>query len=103
MSRLYPDVDEYHLYYAQSLYKSGQYEPAAAACLLVNSNEFSQQKLKLQAAIRFQLQDISGCRMLIDKSDPSDPDTFINKGVLLFKVRKTTFFKKYRRVNSMRL
>jgi tetratricopeptide repeat protein 30 len=39
---LVPDVDEYRLYYAQSLYKSGQYESAQKACSSCENQEFQE-------------------------------------------------------------
>lgn len=39
---LVPDVDQYRLYYAQSLYKSGQYESAQNACSSCENPEFQE-------------------------------------------------------------
>ena len=40
--RAYPEIDEYRLYYAQSLHKSGQYQAALKACQTIENAEFSQ-------------------------------------------------------------
>lgn len=43
------------------------------------------QVLKLQAAIKFESNDISGCKILIDQCRADDTDTLVNHACLLFK------------------
>ena len=57
--RFYPEVDEYKLYLAQSLYKAGAYADATKATTRVESQEYSQRLLMLQAAIRYEEDDVS--------------------------------------------
>jgi tetratricopeptide repeat protein 30 len=45
----------------------------------------------LQAAIRYQLNDVNGCRALVELGRADDLDTLINQGCLLFKVDYTNF------------
>jgi len=40
--RYYPEIDNYKLYYAQSLQKSGQYQAALKACLNIENPELNQ-------------------------------------------------------------
>ncbi|KAJ3278898.1 Tetratricopeptide repeat protein 30A, partial [Borealophlyctis nickersoniae] len=115
--RHFPEADEYRLYYAQSLYKAGQYVPAQKACQTIENPEMGdkvhhgsfsvhgsvrcislinglsvvgifEQILKLQAAIKYETEDISGCKLLIDQSRSDDPDTMVNQACLLFKEMK---------------
>lgn len=52
--KLFPDVDEYQMYYAQALFKSGQYQPAMQAALSVESPEQQHRMLMLQCAIKYE-------------------------------------------------
>ncbi|KAI8900460.1 hypothetical protein BC833DRAFT_581763 [Globomyces pollinis-pini] len=83
--KLLPDVIEYRLYLAQSLFKSGQYALAQKACSSVDSPEYSQQVMKLEAAIRYESEDYTGCKMIIDQAPPDSPDTMANQACLLLK------------------
>ncbi|KAJ3111684.1 Tetratricopeptide repeat protein 30A [Phlyctochytrium bullatum] len=86
--RSFPEVDDYRLYYAQSLYKSGQYQAAQKACLTIESPEYAQKLIKLQAAIKYEMDDLPGCKSLIDQCSPDDPDSLVNQACLLFKEGK---------------
>ena len=39
--RLFPEIEEYRVLYAQSLYKAGLYDQAAKACLQVESPQYA--------------------------------------------------------------
>ncbi|KAJ3209193.1 Tetratricopeptide repeat protein 30A [Dinochytrium kinnereticum] len=86
--RAFPEVDDYRLYYAQSLHKSGQYQAAQKACSTVDSPEYSQKLIKLQAAIKYEMDDLSGCKLLIDQCQLDDQDTIVNQACLLYKEGK---------------
>jgi len=42
--------------------------------------------LKLQASIKYESNDLVGCKALVDDCAADDPDTMINQACLLFKV-----------------
>ena len=86
LARHYPENDHYKLYYAQSLQKSGQYQAALKACLNIENPELSQKVLKLQASIKYESNDLVGCKALIDDCPADDPDTMVNQACFLFKV-----------------
>jgi tetratricopeptide repeat protein 30 len=44
------------------------------------------QVLKLQAAIKFDTQDLAGCKMLIDQLNQDDAETLVNQACFAFKV-----------------
>lgn len=68
LSKFYPEIKEYRFYYAQSLYKSNQPSAAQKVChSLAEEKDFHSRVLKLEAAIKFDSQDIAGCKILIDK------------------------------------
>jgi tetratricopeptide repeat protein 30 len=70
---------------AQSLYKSGQYADAQKACSAVDHPDFASRITKLEAAIRYELEDFAGCRVLVEQGPRDDPDTISNQACLLFK------------------
>ncbi|KAJ3082320.1 Tetratricopeptide repeat protein 30A, partial [Quaeritorhiza haematococci] len=86
--RHFPEVDDYRLHYAQSLHKSGQYQAAQKACLTIENPELARKVLKLQAAIKYEMDDLAGCKLLIEQAPADDTDSIINQGCLLFKEDK---------------
>jgi tetratricopeptide repeat protein 30 len=97
LSKFYPDIKEYRFYYAQSLYKSNQSAAAQKVChSLAEEKEFQSRVLKLEAAIKFDAQDIAGSKILIDRlrkgvfliliSD--DAETMTNQACFLYKEGK---------------
>ncbi|KAJ3183113.1 Tetratricopeptide repeat protein 30A [Geranomyces variabilis] len=88
LTRFYPEVEAYRVYYAQSLYKGGLYDDAQKACAMIDNAETSAKVSKLQAAIKYGMDDLSGCKLLIDQLPPNEPDTIINRACLLFKEGK---------------
>lgn len=61
LSNLYPDQDQYKLYYAESLYKCGLNAEAMRISSQIESANYATQILKLQAAIKYAEDDIKGC------------------------------------------
>lgn len=61
-----------------------RYTMSGKITIMVN---FSFKMLMLQASIKFELNDVEGCRTLIDRGSDSDVSTLINRGCLLLKVR----------------
>ncbi|KAJ1560162.1 Tetratricopeptide repeat protein 30A [Cladochytrium tenue] len=83
--RAYPQVDDYRLYYAQCLFKSGQYQTAEKTCQTIEAPEYAQKVVKLQTAIKYETEDIASCRMLIEQLPQDDVDTIVNQACLLYK------------------
>ncbi|KAI9142506.1 hypothetical protein BKA69DRAFT_1066724 [Paraphysoderma sedebokerense] len=81
-----PDVEHYHLYYAQCLYKAGQHQPAQKACLAIDNSQSKQKFLKIQAAIYYEINEINACRATIEQCNLDDPDTIVNLACLHYKV-----------------
>ena len=52
LSLLYPDEEEYKVYYGQSLYNATLYEEAMKVTVTVEAPEYQGSMQKLQAAIR---------------------------------------------------
>jgi tetratricopeptide repeat protein 30 len=83
-----PDVEEYKLYYAQCLYKAGIYEEAQKACQRVDDEALHERVLKLQAGVRYEEDDLHGCRTLVDQMLADDPDVVVANGCIAYKEGK---------------
>lgn len=80
-----PEVDSYKLYYAQCLYKAGLYPEATKACMRVDSEQYAQRLLHLQACIKYEEDDLPGSRTLLDQCVADDPDTLVAQACITYK------------------
>ncbi|XP_069762887.1 intraflagellar transport protein 70A isoform X2 [Narcine bancroftii] len=85
--QIHPEVDEYKLYHAQSLYKACMYTEAMKATFLIDNPVYQTKVLKLQAAIKYGEEVLAGAKSLVEQQPADDPDTEINLGCLLYKER----------------
>jgi len=83
--KFHPEVDSYKLYYAQCLHKAGLYPEATKACLRVDSEQYARRLTALQAAIKYEEDDLPAARALLDQCVADDPDTIINKACIAYK------------------
>ncbi len=84
--QFYPDVEQYHINYAQALYQSSLYEEAMKVTFKIEEKSgFNSQILKLQAAIKYGEDDIVAAKSLVDRMPADDPDKEVNLGCLLYK------------------
>lgn len=58
---MYPDQDQYKLYFAQSLYKCGLNSEAMKICSQIETPSLQFKVIKLQSAIKYAEEDINGC------------------------------------------
>jgi tetratricopeptide repeat protein 30 len=58
--KFHPGVDEYQIYYSQALYKAGLYPEATKAAIRVEDVAYHQRLIMLQAAIKYEQDDLSG-------------------------------------------
>ncbi|KAK2177132.1 hypothetical protein NP493_618g01012 [Ridgeia piscesae] len=82
---LQPEVDEYKMYYAQSLYKACLYDEAMKVSCQIENPSSQSKVIKLQAAIKYGEEDLAGAQSLVEQCSSDDPDTEVNHGCLLFK------------------
>ncbi|KAG8442836.1 hypothetical protein GDO86_011592 [Hymenochirus boettgeri] len=80
-----PEVEEYKLYYAQSLYKACMFSEAMKATFSLDNQAYQSKILKLQASIKYGEDDLSGAKSLVEQMPTEDPDSEINMGCLLYK------------------
>ncbi|XP_040209040.1 tetratricopeptide repeat protein 30A isoform X1 [Rana temporaria] len=85
LMQINPEVDEYKLYYAQSLYKACMYPEAMKATFLLDNPAYQSKVLKLQACIKYGEEELSAAKSLVEQMPSEDPDSEINLGCLLYK------------------
>jgi len=83
--KIVPGVEEYQLYWAQSLHKAGRYPEALKACSTVEGPQYQERVSKLVASIKFELEEYQACKQHIDKMTFEDPDITILRGCILYK------------------
>jgi len=83
---LFPDNEDYKLYYAQSLFKAGEFVEASKAAVKVEGHQKA--VTTLLVANSYEQDDLVGCRRQLSKCSPDDPDTLVNSGCVLFKEGK---------------
>ncbi|XP_037332946.2 intraflagellar transport protein 70A isoform X2 [Pungitius pungitius] len=84
LTQLHPEVEEYKVYYAQALYKSGAYPEATKASFVLDNPGSHMKMLKLQACIKYCEEDYSAAKSLLEQLPQEDPDYVYNMGCLLF-------------------
>eukprot|EP01035_Chromulina_nebulosa_P019358 gene19358-25224_t len=83
-----PDNDEYKIYYAQSLYKAGMYADATRAAIRIDSEQYQQKILMLQAMIKYDQDELGPCKSLLDQSISDDPDVLVHYANVSYKEGK---------------
>jgi tetratricopeptide repeat protein 30 len=83
--RICPNIEEYQVYYAQSLYKAGQYDEAQRECSQIESEALQQRVTKLQASIAYERGEMNNTTACLDKHYGQDPDVTVLRGCVLFK------------------
>ena len=85
LTRVCPHVQEYRIYHAQSLFKSGQLAEALRVILRVDGADAEQRLLMLQASIKYEQDELGQCKGLLDRCLQDDPDVVINAAAISFK------------------
>lgn len=87
LSIMFPENNDYKLYHAQSLYQSCLYDEAFKITEEITHEDYRANVIKLQAAIKYGQEDLIAAKNLIDSCLVEDPDTEVNLGCLLYKVK----------------
>uniref|UniRef100_A0AAZ3NRF9 Tetratricopeptide repeat protein 30 n=1 Tax=Oncorhynchus tshawytscha TaxID=74940 RepID=A0AAZ3NRF9_ONCTS len=85
LTQLHPEVEEYRLYYAQSLYGACAYPEAMKATFLLDNPTSHTKMIKLQASIKYGEEEYSGAKTLVEQLPQDDPDYDVDMGCLLYK------------------
>ena len=80
-----PDVEDYKLYYAQSLYKAGLFPDAVRAAIRVEGEQYAQRVLMLQSVIKYEQDELSASKGYLDQCHSDDPDVIVNYAAIAFK------------------
>ncbi|KAK9534531.1 hypothetical protein VZT92_006971 [Zoarces viviparus] len=84
LTQLHPEVEEYKVYYAQSLYKAGAYPEATKASFMLDNPSSHTKMVKLQACIKYCEEEYPAAKSLLEQLPQEDPDYVYNTGCLLF-------------------
>ncbi|XP_040010646.1 tetratricopeptide repeat protein 30A isoform X2 [Xiphias gladius] len=84
LTQLHPEVEEYKVYYAQSLYKAGAYPEATKASFVLDNPSSHTKMVKLQACIKYCEEDYSAAKSLLEQLPQDDTDYVYNMGCLLY-------------------
>uniref|UniRef100_A0A665TN10 Tetratricopeptide repeat protein 30 n=1 Tax=Echeneis naucrates TaxID=173247 RepID=A0A665TN10_ECHNA len=84
LTQLHPEVEEYKVYYAQSLYKAGAYPDATKASFVLDNPNSHTKVQHLQACIKYCEEDYSAAKSLLEQLPQDDPDYIYNMGCLLY-------------------
>ena len=82
---LCPDVDDYKIYYAQSLYKAGLFPESTKAAVRVEAEQYQQKVLMIQAVVKYSQDELPSCKALLDQCHSDDPDVIVNYAAIAFK------------------
>uniref|UniRef100_A0A3P9MIV1 Tetratricopeptide repeat protein 30 n=1 Tax=Oryzias latipes TaxID=8090 RepID=A0A3P9MIV1_ORYLA len=88
LTQLHPEVEEYKLYYAQSLYKAGAYAEATKASFALDNPASHLKMVKLQACIKYCEEDHAAAKALLELLPQEDSDYVYNTGCLLYQEGK---------------
>uniref|UniRef100_A0A8D3CJB0 Tetratricopeptide repeat protein 30 n=1 Tax=Scophthalmus maximus TaxID=52904 RepID=A0A8D3CJB0_SCOMX len=81
---LHPEVEEYKVHYAQSLYRAGAYPEATKASFVLDNPSSHTKMVKLQACIKYCEEDYAAAKSLLEQLPQDDPDYIHNLGCLLY-------------------
>uniref|UniRef100_A0A914VNJ5 Tetratricopeptide repeat protein 30 n=1 Tax=Plectus sambesii TaxID=2011161 RepID=A0A914VNJ5_9BILA len=82
---LYPDNEEYRLYYAQTLYNAFLFPEAMSAVTQIEGSHHVGSVVKLQAAIKYREDDLQNAKILVEQCPSDDHDTEVNLACLEYK------------------
>jgi tetratricopeptide repeat protein 30 len=86
--KYYPDVTEYRIYLAQSLYKAEAYDEAMRASNNIDKPELIHQKSMLQFAIKYQMNELAESNKILNNAFNDREDTMVCQGCVLYKEGK---------------
>lgn len=82
------NINNYRLYHAQSLFKSGVYTDAQKVLQMIEAPEYEDRILQLQCAIQYELEEISQATSYINQMPPDSAEAIVAQGCMLYKEEK---------------
>jgi tetratricopeptide repeat protein 30 len=86
--KYYPEVTEYRVYLAQSLYKAENYDEAMRSCNTIDKPELVHQKSMMQFAIKYQMNELVDATKILENAYENKQDTLVCQGCVLYKEGK---------------
>lgn len=86
--KYYPEVTEYRIYLAQSLYKAENLDDALRTSNSIDKPELTHQKSMLQFAIKYQMNDLVESVKILNNAYADKQDTLVCQGCVLYKEGK---------------
>lgn len=86
--RYYPEVEEYRVYHAQSLYKGAVYDEAMSALNSIKSSQYAQRLLLMQAAVYYEQDELGHAKSILTSCAQNDPEVNIIEAALMYKEEK---------------
>lgn len=77
LTKFYPDVDQYRMYHAQSLFKAAMYQEALKVAQSIENQEYADKILQLQIAIQYELEEIQHAKSLIGQMPPDSAEAIV--------------------------
>lgn len=87
LTQLYPEVEDYKVYYALSLYKAGTYPDTTMALSPLYSSSHTKM-LTIKACIKYCEEDYTAAKLLLEQLPQDDPNYIYNMGCLLYQEGK---------------
>uniref|UniRef100_A0A1I7UIZ1 Tetratricopeptide repeat protein 30 n=1 Tax=Caenorhabditis tropicalis TaxID=1561998 RepID=A0A1I7UIZ1_9PELO len=81
----YPNHTEYRLYHAQALYNAFRPADALTVVSTIEDEILLNDSIKLEAAIKYQEDDLVNCRILVEQLPTLDPTVLINTACIDYK------------------
>lgn len=88
LTQAVPEVDEYKISYVQSLMKAGMCEEAAQVCTTIESPDFTERVMFLQAAISYEQDEVQLARSILDQCSPEAEERQVFEGAVLWKEKR---------------
>uniref|UniRef100_A0A7S3YCX0 Tetratricopeptide repeat protein 30 n=3 Tax=Lotharella globosa TaxID=91324 RepID=A0A7S3YCX0_9EUKA len=88
LCQICPGVQEYRVYWAQAMFKNGQYAEAIKASHQIKDPEYAMRMLRLQSAASYEQDDLVATKKLVDRCFQHDPETVVAHGCIAYKEAK---------------
>ncbi|KAF1768481.1 hypothetical protein GCK72_000293 [Caenorhabditis remanei] len=85
LSYNYPNHSQYKLYHAQALYNAFRPADALAVISMIQDETLLNESVKLEAAIKYQEDDLVNCRILVEQLPADDAAVLINTACIDYK------------------
>jgi tetratricopeptide repeat protein 30 len=86
--KYYPEMTEYRVYLAQSLYKAENYEEAFRMSNAIDKPELTHDKAMMQFAIKYQMNELNDANKILGNAYENKQESLVCQGCVLYKEGK---------------